>query len=280
MTIDDDGHASISSDSDGNGTGFVPHGITDRHARDLRQLISEPDDVIDLRDANDRTLAVFSQPRVGTFAPSSDDTMPPATTADRSDLLSEAALDTTRLLVTGIDRSKNKNLLATAALRQAANHADHTLYVLDRGDRALIRLAQLDTCARYVPLDQIDEVGALFDELDALTADDTHPRCLLLAPDLWDTVDFYRSSDNRLLADQIDRVVSKMAEVPIAASSSEVHSAPRQSFLVWVETTDDDVAEVRGHDNSGRIDLVTLPGVDLTGSIAKLALIAKRETQR
>lgn len=279
MTIADDGTASISSDADGGGSGFVPHGITDRHARDLQELISAPDDVIDLRDNDDRTTAVFSSAtvRTSTHRPS-DHSWTTAADPDRSNLLPESSLDTSRLLVTGFDPSKNKNLLATAALRQAASHSDHALYVLDRGDRALIRLAQLDTCIRYAALDQIDGVTTLVQELDDLTADDTSPRCLLLAPDLWATVDFYRTSGNRRLADRIDCMVSKMAEVPMAASSSPSHAPPHHSFLVWVETTHSDLAELQGPDESGLIELSSLPGLDLTGSIARLTATDKPAT--
>lgn len=279
MTIADDGNASINSDADGDAIGFVPHGITDRHARGLQELISAPDDVIDLRDNDDRTMAVFSSAtaRMSTRR-SADHSWAVATQPDRSNLLPESALDTSRLLVTGFDPSKNKNLLATAALRQAANHPDHALYVLDRGDRTLIRLAQLDTCSHYAPLDQIDAVTTLFEEIENLTADDRSPRCLLLAPDLWATVDFYRASGNDRLADRIDRVVSEMTEVSMAASSSQSHAPQHHSFLVWVETTHSDLAELQGPEESGLIELSTLPGLDLTGSIAELTAIAKPAT--
>ncbi len=284
MTIADDGRASIRSSvgidrsATGNGTGFVPHGITIQHAQDIQRLVLQADLVIDLRDA-DATSGEHSGPssdvELSGFV---DDPTASAAPVDRASTLQADVLDTSRLLVTGADRSKNKTLLATAALRQAAQHPDHALYVLDRGDRALIRLAQLDTCVRYVPIDQVDGVITLFDELDQLLADDHERGCILLAPDLWTTVDFYRSSGHRQLAERIDQVVSRMAEIPIAASSSGSHAAPHRSFLVWVETTSDDFAKLRAEDTNGLIELSSLPGIDLTGSIAKLASGFNKET--
>ncbi len=187
--------------------------------------------------------------------------------------------DTDRLLVTGTNRSKNRNVLATAALQQAGIHPGRALFVLDRGDRSLIRLAQLESCARYVTIDQVDGVDQLIWDLAAATADPDSEPGLLLAPDLWSTIAFYRATGHEHLADRIDAVVAKMQRVPLAVSSTTPAEAPTASFLVWIETTDD-LAEVRQPGGSGVLDIRYLPGIDLTGSVARLKNTPTQEIRR
>lgn len=260
MIIDESGRATISSGNEG-GTGFVPHGITDQHARDLQQLLAS-DDEIDVHD-----LVPLAEVEVAE----------PDFVVDRSNVFDLEVFDTDRLLVTGPDRLRNKNVLATAALRQAGLHPNRTLYILDRGDRALIRLAQLDTCVRYVTLDQLDRVAQVINELDQLTRSEPAEPVLLLAPDLWHTISFYRASGAGRLADRIDEVIAKMEIVPVAASATSADALPSASFLVWIDTSVGETAHVRRPTDSGVIDLDSLPGIDLTGSVARFTTLPKQE---
>ena len=281
MTIDESGRATITGADGQGGSGFVPHGITDQHARDIQELLPTVDAMADASDPR-------ASPTPDGFAellPEDVDlevtTVAPlmAPVVDQSNVLDLAVFDTDRLLVTGPDQTKNKGVLATAALRRASLHPDRSLYILDRGDRALIRLAQLETCVRYATIDQIEQVEAIVDELDALTNEPAEQRCLLLAPDLWNTVSFYRASGQRQLADRIDEVVARMEMVPLAASGPNTKASPTASFLVWIETGSNDTADVHRNNDNGVIDLRSLPGIDLTGSVARLTTLPKQEIQ-
>lgn len=253
MQIDDHGRASI-IDETGIGAGFVPHGITDRHARRLSAMMRDDGPIIDLR-----------QPTVDALVD-----------ADHH------LLDADRVLVAGRDRDRNKHVLATTALRQAVRHPDRSIFILDRGDRALIRLKQLDACRRYVTIDQIADVESVLDELDLIAARADDERVLLLAPDLWDTTAFYRNIGRSDLAGRIDALISQMELLPVAASTLDREQAPPGTFLVWVNTKDDDVADVEHTldgqpDGSTQLDLRDLPGADLTGSVARLAMPTSEE---
>lgn len=185
-------------------------------------------------------------------------------------------LDTRRLLVTGPDRSRNKSVLATAALRQAAQHPDRSIFILDRGDRALIRLAQLDACRRYAAIDHVENVEAMVQELEGLEDEPAVRPVLMLAPDLWEATAFYRNSGRADLADRIDQIVSRMEIVPMAASAPGLEKIPDSSFLVWVNTAESGPAELHFIDPAGPeftdsqpLDVDSLPGMDLTASVAR-----------
>ncbi len=259
MVIDDEGRATITTADGGGGSGFVPHGITAHHADDVQQLLAEPKHAIELGDEGDILDPVRTDQRC---------LVEP--TVDRSAMLDLAVFDTDRLLVTGTNHSKNRDVLATAAIRQAGMHPGRALYILDRGDRALIRLAQLESCASYVTIDQVDGVDQLIWDLAAATADPDSESGLLLAPDLWTTIAFYRATGHEHLADRIDAVVAKMQQVPLAASSTMLAESPSASFLVWIETSIEDLVEVRQRGGNGVLDMRDLPGIDLTGSVARL----------
>jgi hypothetical protein len=251
MEIDEAGTAEITT-TDGTGTGFVPHGITETHACELQDLLLGP-------------------------LPSAD---VPASPSDAAELLDLTLFDTERLLVTGPSLSRNRDVLATAALQQTRFHPDRTLYILDRGDRALIRLAQLENCARYTTIDQIEAVEQMVDELEALIEHAVTPSSLLLAPDLWATVDFYRVTDHHGLADRIDHLVTKMQILPVATSTPATTPDDSASFLVWIETGGTELADVRRPANGGVIDLDALPGSDLTGSVARLTTLHQEDNRR
>lgn len=258
LKIDKSGGASIRQSNGQNGDGFAPHGITEKQARDIVQIVTGTGPVadqpehfgaIDLRDA------------------------------------AHEVLDTSRLLVTGPERARTKNVLATAALRQAARYPDRSIFILDRGDRALIRLAQLEACQRYVAIDQIENVDFMVSELETLEAQSPESQMLLLAPDLWDATAFYRNSGRVDLADRIDRIVARMEIVPMAATATDATDLPQSSFLVWVDTdTDTTHANVTQSsdadaEDSLTIDLDTLPGIDLTASVARLSTSFDEETR-
>ncbi len=258
--IHDDGRASIRLPNGENGHGFVPHGITETHAIGLQRMATGSDAGIGLHD---------QQPLANLVRSASD------------------PLDTNRLLVTGPDRSRNKSVLATAALRQAVRYPDRSIFILDRGDRALIRLAQLDACHRYVAIDQIENVEFMVSELEDLESRPSEQPLLLLAPDLWEATAFYRNSGRAGLADRIDQIVDRMELLPMAASAPDLDRVPSSSFLVWVNTAGSDLAEIHVTDpeDSGSIDhqvidLDTLPGMDLTASVASLATSVNEETPR
>lgn len=253
VQIHNDGRASIRQPDGETGDGFAPHGITEKQAREIVRTLAGP--------------AVTSAP-------------PRQATIDlyRTD---HGMLDADRLLVTGPDRSRTKNVLTTAALRQAARFPDRSIFILDRGDRALIRLAQLDACLRYVTIDQIASVEFMMSELEELEAQSPDNRVLFLAPDLWEATAFYRNSGRSVLADRIDGLVSRMEVLPIAASAASLERVPRSSFLVWVNTDGVDLAEVQvtGNDatHHAHIDLTNLPGIDLTALVARLTTSANEE---
>ena len=256
IQIQADGRASIRQPDGQTGSGFAPHGITEKQARHIVAMIGRPDGAIDLQGQG-------------------------AIDLQRTD---HDILDTHRLLVTGPDRARNKNVLATAALRQAARFPDRSIFILDRGDRALIRLAQLEACRRYVAVDQIANVDFMMGELDAIEAESPGRRVLFLAPDLWEATAFYRNSGRSDLADRIDKIVSRMEVLPIAASAADLDRVPRSSFLVWVNTDGINLADVQVTNSSDcnkhsarAIDLNTLPGYDLTASIARLTMSLNEE---
>lgn len=253
--IEENGGAAIRQSDGGGGDGFIPHGITEEQARQLHQLINRPETIIYSDDG--LSAAMLVQP-------------------------GQDSLDSDRLLVTGSDRSRTKDVLATAALRQAVRYPDRSIFILDRGDRALIRLAQLDACRRYVTLDQIEKVEFMLTELEAIEKETTDLRLLLLAPDLWEAVAFYRNGGRPDLAERIDQLVDRMEVLPMAASAPDLTRVPRSSFLVWVNTDNADRAEATTTDHSDStvsqlIDLTNLPGIDLTGSVARLATSLNQE---
>ena len=98
---------------------------------------------------------------------------------------------------------------------------------------------------------------------------------LLVAPDLCDAIAFYRNSGQRGLADRLDALVERMRLLPIASSSQSVVEAPEAAFLVWIDSsTTPMTASVRttsGATEQQFIDPSQLPGIDLTGSVARLA---------
>ena len=255
--VHDNGRASIRHPSGENSGGFAPHGITEKQGREIVRLISRP----------------------GTTAPQGPQA---AISVQHSD---HDILDSNRLLVTGPDRSLTKNVLASAALRQAARFPDRSIFILDRGDRSLIRLAQLDACRRYVAIDQISNVDFMVGELEAIETQSPDSRVLFLAPDLWEAIAFYRNSGRSDLADRLDELVARMEILPIAASAVDAADTPRPSFLVWVNTEGTDLAEVQianindptRHDSSV-IDLDALAGADLTASVARLTSQLDEET--
>lgn len=256
IEIDPSGRATI-HDADGtSGAGFTPHGITEEQARHVQTLAFGSDHIIDL-------------------------TVSPASMGlERSE---HDLLDSDRLLVTGPNRSRNKDVLATAALRQAARHPDRSIFILDRGDRALIRLAQLDACRRYVTIDQVAKVEYMVTEMEAIDEQASEERSLLLAPDLWEATAFYRNSGHSALADRIGRLVQRMEELPMAASAPGLERVPRDSFLVWINITNDG-AEIEVDDRDGLtpattevLDIADLPGADLTGSVARLSTPLNQE---
>lgn len=258
IQVEDNGGAAIHQPDGGGGAGFIPHGITEKQARQLHQLIARPEAII------------YCGDHFGSAKLAHPD---------------QASLDSDRLLVTGSDRSRTKDVLATAALRQAVRHPTRSIFILDRGDRALIRLAQLDACRRYVTLDQIEKVEFMLSELEAIEQQSPDARLLLLAPDLWEATAFYRNGGRPDLADRIDRLVGRMEVLPVAASAPDLTRVPRSWSLVWVNTDAVDRAEVRttdrAHPDSTEpqvIDLNNLPGIDLTGSVARLAMSFNQET--
>lgn len=297
MVITDDGRASIVHRGTVIGDGFVPHGVTDQHAAELQQRLSrspidaaagpapqsattltsaetgdrpdsaggsdDADVVVDLREPTIdlRTSAASITPARPLLS---------ADVAAAFDGPSLEQLDSDRLLVTGLSHARNKNVLASAALRQAARFPDREIYILDRGDRALIRLAQLDGCEAYASIDQIDRVIELIAAIEQRTSDPDR-QVLLLAPDLWATTSFYRNSGFGEVADAIDSLVDSMDLVPMAASAPSSADLPLSSFLVWVDTNDPPrTASPVDADRTDPLDLSTLPGLDLTGSVARL----------
>lgn len=258
MQVDESGRAEITT-ADGTGTGFVPHGVTETHARELLELLTRP-------------VPVAESPRRRP-----ETAKPIDLTMSDTDL---TIFDTERLLVTGPNRERHRDVLATAALHQVGLHPDRALYILDRGDRALIRLAQLENCARYTTIDQIDPVDQMVGELESLMEQPVVGSSLLLAPDLWATIEFYRGTGHQQLADRIDDLITRMQIVPVAASTQSTTVTDAASFLVWIETGPDQLADVRRPEGGGFIDLDSLPGSDLTGSVARLTTLRKEETQR
>lgn len=258
VEVHEDGRASIRQPDGLGGEGFIPHGITEKQAAQIHRLVIGPETIIDLR--NEQAVVDLLQ-------------------------TDHDVLDADRLLVTGPDRSRTESVLATAALRQAARYPDRSIFILDRGDRALIRLAQLKACNRYVAIDQIDNVNFMMGELEKIEREPLDHRVLFLAPGLWEATAFYRNSGRADLADRIDRVVDQMEVVPLAASSKSLDHVPRSSFLVWVNTDGPDLAEVHVNTSddidaldSHIIDLTTLPGVDMTASVARLTTSFDEET--
>lgn len=258
LEVHDNGRASIHQPGGVGGEGFIPHGITEQQAAKIHRLVAGSGPIIDLR--NEQAV---------------------------TDLLrtDHDLLDADRLLVTGPNRSRTERVLATAALRQAARYPDRSIFILDRGDRALIRLAQLNACHRYVAIDQIDNVQFMMDELEAIEREPSEHRVLFLAPSLWEATAFYRNTGRADLADRIDRVVERMELLPLAASSTSLDQVPRASFLVWVNTDGPDLAEVQITSNDDIhttdahiIDLTTLSGVDMTASVAHLTTSYPEET--
>lgn len=259
LEIHDDGRATVHQPGgSGGGDGFVPHGITEKQASQIHRLLTGSNTIIDVR--NEKAVLDLL----------------------RSD---HDILDSDRLLVTGPDRARTESVLATAALRQAARYPDRSIFILDRGDRALIRLAQLNACHRYVAIDQIENVNFMMSELEAIEGQPSDQRVLFLAPGLWEATAFYRNSGRADLADRIDRVVEQMELLPLAASSTDLDQVPRSSFLVWVNTDGHDLAEVQVNASTDIddmdahiIDLTTLPGVDMTASVARLTTSFDEET--
>ena len=266
LRIDNDGRASIRLPNGDSCSGFAPHGITEKQARKILFSMTGPDAVIDLRDGP----AVDAQPASLALLPSGHDRPADHELLDADHEL----LDADRLLVTGPDRARNKSVLATAALRQAARFPDRSIFILDRGDRALIRLAQLEACRRYATIDQIANVDFMMGELEAMEAQSPDHRVLFLAPDLWEASAFYRNSGRSDIAHRIEGLVSRMEVLPIAASAPGLERVPQSAFLVWVNTDGVDPARVRvtGPDETydAQLNLDTLPSVDLTASVARL----------
>ncbi len=278
MEVNDAGTADITT-AEGTTTGFVPHGITETHAGELLEMLGRP---APERVALDATASTEPD-HAGSDPAAVDDSAFDHTTF--GDTASEAAsaidltiFDTDRLLVTGPLPSRHRDVLATAALHQADLHPDRSLYILDRGDRALIRLAQLDNCARYTTIDQLDSVTQMVQDLETMMDQPAEHSSLMLAPDLWNAIEFYRDTGHRPLADRIEELIAKMQLVPMAASATEPPAAA-PSFLVWIETGLEATADVHGADGDTVIDLESLPGIDLTGSVARLTTIRHEEIQ-
>jgi len=285
-------------------TGLVPHGVTVKHAARLVSAMAENTDqlgmvsndhptpdhttqddvVIDLRETPGEAVLDL---RLIPTAP--DSSAPQQPRLPETDMLPTSYLfRASRYFVVGTPGPEVTAFVAAAAIRQATTHPNRPIYVLDRGDRALIRLAQLPSCRQYVAIDDLPAVRRLLDDIEEFMAsqgsEETPP--LLVAADLQYVLDFYRRCGQPTLVSRLQNVLRASSAVNLASSLPSDHSEGLERL------TDEDMAViyppgknpvpgegVRMIDSKGQhqVDDSAMPSRDMTDSVAQIKWRRQRE---
>ncbi len=275
LIVRDDGVAMAETQS-GSATGLVPHGITETHAQSIVAALAE----VTQKDAaiGDTPPVVVPPDDHAPIAPLTE--MPAdAPTIDLTPERRASAGVAQRLMVVGEPGEDVVSLVASAVLDHASEHPDRPMFVLDRGDRSLIRLAQLPSCHGYAAIDDVPAATEMMERLEEFVASGREIPALLVVSDLGRALEFYRRAGladplGRLesLLDQRSRLVCATASTRPGTEGLEqlVHRFP-----VFVFASADDQGAAEGLlvlDSSGehRVHDFSVAGLDLTDKVARM----------
>lgn len=274
LTLSPDGTASARLADGSEATGLVPHGITVSQAT---RVLARRDTSSAQRASSRNTMVTNSQ-----VIDLRHDDLPPIGTE---------VYATPRLFVAGDEDRSSLAVLASSAIVQAQAHGRRPIYIIDRGDRALIRLAQIPTCRRYAAIDDIEAIEAIVDDLETLAGGavgDDRP-AMVVFRDLLHGLDFLERAGFGHLSERLHRLLRRSN--PIDAAVSQPNGGPSgpsgadglmEQFLVWIHPPADSTSNpIIVADEQGRhvLDLRDVPGRDLTGAVA-LARVSRAGVHR
>ncbi len=181
--------------------GLAPHGITDPHARQVVQHLATRN----IMTADPSEAATIE--RSGLQGDG-------ATVIDLRDrALTEQAQISHKVLVRAADPDTGNSSVAREVLTSISSGSPLDLFIIDRGDRKLIRLAQLPQCRRYAAIDDHRSLDRLIRTIDqTLDAASSSQRSgaerdvTLLIADLPWMLSFLRSARRADLAASLARV--------------------------------------------------------------------------
>ncbi len=267
LIIGDDGTARAELSAGGSATGLVPHGITEAHAQSIAVSLARIGRDVETADADMSLGATATE----TATRNGDLVIDLRDHAGTSAFLGE------RLMVVAEPGEQVTALVATSALEHAAVHPDCPIFVLDRGDRALIRLAQLPSCHRYVAIDDLVATAEMIQQIEELVAFDRADTAILIVSDLGRVLDFYRHAGVPELANRLESLLDQPTNLvnTTASTGPGMHGLESlaERFRVWVFASADEPGATQGLrvvDEHGehRVEESTLAGRDLTGSVA------------
>ncbi len=300
LIINDDGTAAAVMGPDQRASGLVPHGITESHAESVEKAIltrdsGEPTSRDEFANAEPFVKglgAILIEPIAASETAGDDDSVidlrpipaAPATSApaapsiiDLTLVPSSYAFLNERLMVVGEPSTQVTALIASAALEQAAMYPSRSIFVLDRGDRSLIRLAQIPTCRQYAAIDDIDAATRLIQQLEDHVTGHADDPALVLVADIGRALTFYALAGRSDLAERLETLLHASTSVNAAASTApNTQDQPvlADRFLVWIHPSTDDHGpeglRMTDPDGEHRLDDSLIPGRDMTGRVAAL----------